>query len=112
MRLRANGGPGADSIAGASRPDMIVGGPGDDLLSGGGGRDVFLLRQGDGMDRIADFATGADRLRLPSALSGSVHWESGSDGSDWGTWVQYGSHGDQVFLRSVGDFSAADIVFA
>lgn len=54
---------GADVIHGHAGNDRLVGGAGIDSLTGGPGADVFVLRPGDGADRIADFdVREGDRL--------------------------------------------------
>ena len=61
---RIEGGAGADVISGGSGNDRIDGGPGNDTLRGGPGADVFVFRPGSGIDRIADFEPGIDRIDL------------------------------------------------
>lgn len=60
------GGAGADRIEGGTGDDRITGGAGDDRLAGGAGDDVFVIRPGDGRDRIAfeDGPGAGDRLDL------------------------------------------------
>lgn len=54
---------GNDSLNGRNGDDVIDGGAGDDGMTGGGGADTFVIRPGDGVDRIADFNIGAgDRV--------------------------------------------------
>jgi serralysin len=60
--LRGSAGP--DSLDGAGGSDVIEGGAGADTLRGSLGVDSFVLRRGDGWDRIEDFAPGEDRLVL------------------------------------------------
>jgi Ca2+-binding RTX toxin-like protein len=68
------GGEGADKIAGDIGNDEIRGGLGRDLLTGGDGSDQFIFDTGLGKrggktnaDKIADFASGFDRIVLDSA---------------------------------------------
>lgn len=57
------GGAGDDSVNGNGGNDLIAGGEGMDTLLGGSGNDVFLWRNGDlGVDLIADFVLGQDRV--------------------------------------------------
>lgn len=57
------GGAGDDSVNGNGGNDLIAGGQGIDTLLGGSGNDVFLWRSGDlGVDLIADFVLGQDRV--------------------------------------------------
>jgi serralysin len=58
------GGAGADRLDGRGGNDVIEGRAGADTLLGGAGVDSFVLRRGDGWDRIEDFAPGQDRLLL------------------------------------------------
>jgi Ca2+-binding RTX toxin-like protein len=65
-----NGGAGVDSLVGGGGDDTLIGGAGRDTLIGGAGNDTFVFRDGDlgattaTADRIADFASGADKIDL------------------------------------------------
>ena len=62
--LRGNG---ADNLlSGLAGADLLVGGGGDDELTGGGGADIFVVAEGSGDDRIADFLPGVDLIRIRS----------------------------------------------
>jgi hypothetical protein len=73
---RLVGGGGGDTLTGGDGADTVKGGDGDDLVNGGFGRDRLVggagadgFGFGDGFsdvggDRIADFQTGEDKLRL------------------------------------------------
>jgi serralysin len=52
----------ANRLEGAGGADVLEGGRGADTLLGGSGTDSFVLRRGDGFDRIEDFRTGEDHL--------------------------------------------------
>jgi Ca2+-binding RTX toxin-like protein len=59
---------GNDTIYGGTGDDIIFGGAGVDLLFGGAGNDIFRFnRSTDGLDKIHDFVTGADRIEIASA---------------------------------------------
>jgi Ca2+-binding RTX toxin-like protein len=58
------GGPGADTLSGAAAADRLIGGAGNDRFFGGTGRDRFVVEAGGGLDRIADFEDGQDRIDL------------------------------------------------
>lgn len=58
-----SGGGGADTLDGAGGVDYLMGGAGNDTLIGGGGADFFeFSHQDSGIDRVADFVVGQDRL--------------------------------------------------
>ena len=72
------GDKGGDSLIGGQERDWLFGGKGDDFLDGGGdadflfgGRDAdrFVLREGDGKDRIFDYRDGQDSLVLAHGLT-------------------------------------------
>jgi Ca2+-binding RTX toxin-like protein len=48
------GGAGADTLIGGMGDDTLIGGKGNDVLQGGEGDDVYIVRAGDGEDRILD----------------------------------------------------------
>jgi Ca2+-binding RTX toxin-like protein len=58
------GSSGADTLTGGAGNDVIVGGPGSDTLTGNGGADTFAFTAAPNgaVDRIADFASGNDKL--------------------------------------------------
>ncbi|GAB4459608.1 MAG: hypothetical protein OHK0037_05330 [Elainellaceae cyanobacterium] len=85
-----NGLGGSDVLLGLSGNDLLRGGDGDDLLDGGigndtlvggAGRDTFVLGVRPGVDAIADFEVGLDKLRLTGGLSPDqlTFTSSGSD---------------------------------
>ena len=49
-------------LLGGAGNDTLDGGAGQDILWGQAGTDTFLIRKGTGMDIIADFTPGTDRL--------------------------------------------------
>lgn len=53
---------GNDTLAARAGDDLLIGGGGDDELFGEAGADTFLIRPGDGEDRINDFDVGEDIL--------------------------------------------------
>lgn len=59
-----HGNAGDDLLDGRRGNDTLRGGTGDDVLTGGAGNDDFVLRRGEGDDRIADFGNAADDLDL------------------------------------------------
>jgi len=66
-----NGSGGNDTLSGLSGNDILIGGSGNDVLLGGGGNDSFKYATGAafsnatlGIDTIADFQTGNDKIVL------------------------------------------------
>lgn len=57
---------GNDRLFGQAGNDRLRGGAGNDTLSGGQGADSFAFANGDGADRILDFADGQDRIIIES----------------------------------------------
>lgn len=55
---------GNDRLDGGAGRDWIHGGQGNDTLTGGADADIYVLGDGHGHDRITDFETGIDRIRL------------------------------------------------
>jgi hypothetical protein len=52
-----------DHLFGGSGRDLLLGGAGKDVMVGGPGNDTFLIRQGTGVDAIADLQAG-DRIDI------------------------------------------------
>jgi Ca2+-binding RTX toxin-like protein len=68
-----DGGAGDDVVAGGAGNDVVDGGPGADILRGRAGNDIFDFDAvTDGIDRIADFEVGADRIDLSDILVGAT----------------------------------------
>lgn len=72
-----NGGAGDDTIIGGDGDDIITGGFGADLLDGGAGADTFVYLAaeesgGQGIDTIAGFDPGLDRVDLRGIDANSV----------------------------------------
>ncbi|MBE8951012.1 MAG: calcium-binding protein, partial [Quinella sp. 3Q1] len=104
------GGNGNDTIDGGKNNDKIYGGAGDDSLWGGEGEDIFLYRDGDGNDVIADFELGdkiqviAKDIGAPTAAKGDVTFKVGDGkivikgGAD--KYIQlYGENGGELSQR-------------
>lgn len=53
-----SGGAGDDVLVGGAGFDYLAGGAGNDELTGGEGDDTFVVRSGEGSDRILDFGAG------------------------------------------------------
>ncbi|MDZ8082582.1 MAG: hypothetical protein RMX35_26395 [Nostoc sp. DcaGUA01] len=53
--LNPTGTSGADTLVGSAANNIIDGKGGNDILTGNGGQDKFIIRRGDGNDRINDF---------------------------------------------------------
>jgi Ca2+-binding RTX toxin-like protein len=81
-----NGGSGNDSLYGEGNTDKLYGDEGDDLLDGGlgsdflyggAGADSFVLKSGNGSDRILDFNSAqGDKLALSGINFGQLSFNS------------------------------------
>lgn len=60
------GGDGSETLIGGAGDDLLFGLSGDDYLVGGRGADKFRLWKGLGIDTIADFKPGEDKLLVRS----------------------------------------------
>ncbi|MBY6003563.1 tandem-95 repeat protein [Salipiger bermudensis] len=107
-----SGGSGADRVYGGTGDDTVLGGDGDDVLygdapngAGGGfiGADIFAFDADDGTDRVFDFVSGVDRIRLdgPAGLTPVFSF----DATRGDTVMTYGSTTVTFFNQMV---SAAD----
>jgi Ca2+-binding RTX toxin-like protein len=84
------GNDGDDILSGGEGDDSVAGGTGADTLTGGAGADVLILSTAghSGLtlataDRITDFATGSDGLRLGLAGTANNSSEAGAAVADF-----------------------------
>ncbi|MEM1367987.1 MAG: VCBS domain-containing protein [Cyanobacteria bacterium P01_H01_bin.15] len=63
------GGASNDILFGITGNDILQGNAGNDDLFGGGNDDIFIFKDGDGVDRVFDFNSGNNRIDL-SGISG------------------------------------------
>jgi len=63
------GGAGVDQLFGEAGDDLLDGGTALDFLYGGAGADSFVLRAGEGPDRVMDFNAGAGDIFLLDNLA-------------------------------------------
>ncbi|MCT7994999.1 DUF4347 domain-containing protein [Laspinema olomoucense] len=63
------GGKDNDILNGGNGDDVLWGDLGNDSLIGGTGQDIFVSRQGDGINFVVDFEVGIDRLGLAEGLT-------------------------------------------
>ncbi|MBR0650579.1 hypothetical protein GXW78_12965 [Roseomonas terrae] len=54
----------AETLFGRAGNDTLDGGGGNDILFGEAGRDTFVFKPGSGLDAVADFTPGEDRIML------------------------------------------------
>lgn len=82
---------GNDTLAGGNGADTLYGGIGVDTLTGGAGSDSFIISTlpNEGVDRIADFVSGVDRVVVINPIltgillsGGFVNGTSAHDGDD------------------------------
>ena len=103
------GGDGADLLSGGDGIDLLSGGTGADALEGGAGGDIFRFVEGDGADRIADFAPGEDLVHLAGLAAGATP-SIGVDGSGTAL-LSYGAAGDTILLDGLtpGDLAGESV---
>jgi len=103
----------AETLLGGDGNDTLAGGGGDDILFGQAGRDNFLFAPGSGLDVVADFEPGMDRILLQGfgfanfqALMAATRDEAGGAILDLAA-------GDSVLLAGVArvSLSSGDFVF-
>ncbi|SCA57313.1 hypothetical protein MTBPR1_50069 [Candidatus Terasakiella magnetica] len=58
---------GVDVLLGEEGNDLLDGGAGSDFLHGGAGADTFSFNASSGIDRINDFTTGTDKIKIDFA---------------------------------------------
>jgi len=61
------GGDGSEMLIGGAGDDLLFGLSGDDYLVGGSGADKFRLWSSSGIDTVADFKKGEDKLLVKSS---------------------------------------------
>lgn len=108
-----DGNAGDDTIDGGAGNDTLIGGEGSDTLSGGGGDDTFVLADGSGADRIADFDLGDadgngatnDRLDLTGLTDGNGNpvktWDVAVSDDGSGNAVLSFPNGESVTLKGI-----------
>ncbi|USX11945.1 hypothetical protein NHH88_19845 [Oxalobacteraceae bacterium OTU3CAMAD1] len=86
---RMTGGAGNDRLLGGGGDDTLTGGAGNDTLTGGVGADSIVLASKTGVDTVADFVSGTDKL----VLERSVFAVGNGDGSIDNAVVKAGAGG-------------------
>ena len=76
------GGDGDDVLFGDAGNDLLIGGAGTNTLTGGAGADLFQLSK-IGMQMIADFVQGQDKILLQGSEFGSVLADRKLDAGDF-----------------------------
>lgn len=101
----------ADRLEGRGGNDVIEGGHGNDTLLGGAGADSFILRRGDGFDRIDDFTPGTDVLVLTGFAMTAEQALARATATASGVAIDLGG-GDGVLLAGLtpAQLSASDLV--
>lgn len=103
-------GAGNDALSGGDGADRLLGGAGNDNLHGGAGADRFQFFAGNGVDLIADFQDGVDKIDF---FSGATRFEdlrlvqSGAN-----TLIHYGDSRIIVGNTDIGDLDRSDFWFA
>ena len=107
------GGAGRDRIYGQHGVDYIDGGTGNDLIWGGGARDFFVMGHDMGYDRIYDFESNRDILKVGDHFNSMGQVYNHAHEYRSGTLIDFGG-GDKVFLVgvSIDDLHASNFSFA
>jgi Ca2+-binding RTX toxin-like protein len=104
-----SGGSGDDLVVGHQGHDVLAGDSGNDTLYGNFGQDTFVFSEGDDVDRIVDYTTGWDGLRLDRTLLDGVDVETflarNASVENGTTTIDFGG-GDRLILDGVSDPSA------
>ncbi|MBX2856044.1 MAG: hypothetical protein KTR21_13720 [Rhodobacteraceae bacterium] len=96
------GGQGDDVLIGHFGDDYLIGGDGVDRLTGGDGADTFKLEGAQGVDLIADFQQGADKIDLSFYDIGSFDQLQMQTAGAGGVKIDLADHGGEtVILRNV-----------
>lgn len=100
---RLFGDAGMDVLRGGSGNDILNGGLGNDRLTGDDagqfGYDTFVLKPGEGVDRITDFQHGYDKLDLRAFGITHLGWDGHLPvGATWGDLVWSADGGDKLMF--------------
>jgi hypothetical protein len=116
--LTVDGTAGHDVLSGSVGNDVITGGDGNDLLRGGDGVDQFrFVTTGEGIDTLADFVSGTDKIAVVAANFGLVAGDAanlvvdGSPGSNLPTFV-YSSGSGMLAFDADGNGAGAAAMLA
>ncbi|SOZ64904.1 Metalloprotease, Hemolysin-type calcium-binding region [Cupriavidus taiwanensis] len=109
------GGHGKDTVYGEGGNDTIAGGGGGDMLNGGSGRDTFVYHAvsdstAAGMDVIAGFQRGTDRLDLRPVLGDTGFQWGGLTPTAHGAWYQQAGGNTYVYVDVDGNPATAEMV--
>lgn len=106
---------GDDYLVGGGGADRLVGGAGYDILEGRSGADVFVVETGTGVDQVADFTIGADRVELDAAFGYSSAAQVMGVAEQWGADAVFKlSDADTLVLKGIqlSDLGESDFLFA
>ena len=111
-----SGNAGANAILGLEGDDTIRGRGGDDDLSGGAGADRFVFEAAavNGVDRIRDFVSGADKLVFYAAdgYAADAGWTAGTLAVGAGAQFVYDDRSDRLWYDADGAGGANQILLA
>lgn len=100
---RLLGEAGADTLLGGTGDDWLDGGAAADILTGGANADSFVFRNGDGRDRVTDFADNEDTLVFAGGL-----WDGAMSVQAFVSTYARASRGSVTFDFGDGDLVRVD----
>jgi Ca2+-binding RTX toxin-like protein len=118
------GSGGKDTLTGGSGADLLRGNGGGDRLTGEGGADDFefgaALNASSNVDRVMDFVTGVDEIRLDRTVFTHIalgelaqgQYYEGTAAHDAGDRIIYNSGTGNLYYDADGSGAGAAIVFA
>ena len=117
--LKLSGNGLVNTITGGAGNDVLIGGLGADSLEGGAGGDAFAYLSAAeltnaAMDRIRDFQSGTDQIRLAAVAPTAISWSQQTDASNGSLYnlVIASTAGGTMQIRVDGALAMSDFVLS